>query len=366
VKALLVDPSSHGGIAVYTGLIARALSAAGQDVTVLGSQALPEAEATYALKRWLPRFEWGRPADAGLGFYVRRALVWGVSAGTVETVALARHWDVVHFQAPLNRRLDEWLVRTVRKLAPVVWTAHDVLPFEREEADRERFAAIYRAADLVLVHSAAAASQVRELAGVEALVVDHVVAPPLVSSDAATARARLGLPREGRILAALGFIRAYKGYDLLADVWARLGGEAPFLLVMGQVVGGEDAAEPLERLERTGRAEIRLGYASDEDLQLAIAASDVVLLPYTAASESGLMHQARALGTPVIASDVPLLAEAVVTTSAGRVVPRDVAAWAAAVTGPLPEAPPAPPTSAATAAAHVEAYDEALRRRRGP
>lgn len=366
MKALLIDPSSHGGIAVYTGLIARALSAAGQDVTVLGSQALPEAEAPYALKRWLPRLEWGRPADAGPGFFVRRAFVWGVSAVTVETVALAGRSDVVHFQAPLNRRLDASLIRAVRKLAPVVWTAHDVLPFERKEADSQRFAAIYRAADLVLVHGDAAAGQVRELAGVEPLVVDHVVAPPLVSSDPAAARERLGLPREGRILAALGFLRAYKGYDLLADVWDRLGRKAPFLLVMGQVVGGEDAAEPLERLKRTGRAEIRLGYASDEDLQLAIAASDAVLLPYTAASESGLMHQARALGTPVVAADVPLLADAVETTSAGRVVPRDVGAWAAAVTGPLPEVPPTPPSSAATAAAHVEAYEEARRRRRDP
>lgn len=366
MKALLVDPSTHGGIAVYTGLIAGALSAAGQDVTVLGSQALPKAEAPYALKRWLPRLEWGRPADAGPGFFVRRAFVWGVSAVTVETVALARRSDVVHFQAPLNRRLDASLIRAVRKLAPVVWTAHDVLPFERNEVDSQRFAAIYRAADLVLVHGDAAAGQVRELAGVEPLVIDHVVAPPLVSSDPAAARERLGLPREGRILAALGFLRDYKGYDLLADVWDRLGREAPFLLVMGQVVGGEVAAEPLERLERTGRAEIRLGYASDEDLQLAIAASDAVLLPYTAASESGLMHQARALGTPVVAADVPLLADAVETTSAGRVVPRDVGAWAAAVTGPLPEVPPTPPSSAATAAAHVEAYEEARRRRRGP
>ncbi|MBA2568144.1 MAG: glycosyltransferase family 4 protein [Actinobacteria bacterium] len=366
MKALLVDPSSHGGIAVYTSLIARALSAAGQDVTVLGSRALSKAEGPYALKRWLPQLEWGRPADAGPGFFVRRAFVWGMSAAAVETVALAGRADVVHFQAPLNRRLDASLIRAVRKLAPVVWTAHDVLPFERTAADSARFAAIYRAADLVLVHSAAAAGQVRELAGVEPLVVDHVVALPLVSLDPAAARERLGLPREGRILAALGFIRPYKGYDLLADVWGRLGDQAPYLLVMGQVVSGEDSAAPLAQLERTGRAEIRLGYASDEDLQLAIAAADAVLLPYTAASESGLMHQARSLGTPVVASDVPALAEAVEASSAGRVVPRNVDAWAAAVTGLLPESPPTPPTSAATAAAHVEAYDEARRRRRGP
>jgi glycosyltransferase involved in cell wall biosynthesis len=279
-------------------------------------------------------------------------------------LALTARPDVVHFQAPLNRRLDARLVRVLRRLAPVVWTAHDVLPFERTAEDADRFAAIYRAADLVLVHRPGAAEEVRSLAGVEPLVVEHVVAEPLVRASREEARSRLGLPTDGRLLAALGFVREYKGYDLLAETWERLGEEAPLLLVMGEVVSaGEDRVrEPLERLERSGRAVLRLEYASDADLQLAIAASDAVLLPYTVSSESGLLHQARALGVPVLSSDTPQLAAAVEAASAGRVLPRDAAAWAAAVTEPLPAAPPAPPSLAAAGRAHAEAYQEARRR----
>lgn len=362
---LLVDPSSHGGIATYTDLVASALVEAGAKPTVLGSRGLARGAPAYELKRWLPRMAWGRPADAGPRFLAGRAAGWAASALATEGLALLRRPDVIHFQAPVNRRLDPALLRALRPIAPVVWTAHDVLPFEGTRADASRFAAIYAAADLVLVHSAAAADEVRRLAGVEARVIEHVVAEPLSRPSRAEARAKLHLPDDGRILAALGFVRPYKGYDLLADTWERLGEQAPLLLVMGQVVpGGEaDVHGPLERLRQTGRALLRLEYASDTDLQLAIVASDALLLPYAVSSESGLLHQARALGVPVVASDARQLAAAVEATSAGRVVPRDAEAWSAAVTEELPAPPPAPPTLTATGRAHLAAYEEARNRR---
>jgi glycosyltransferase involved in cell wall biosynthesis len=364
-EIVLVDPSSHGGIAAYTGLIAQALLAAGARPTVLGSRALDVGQTPYAVRRWLPHQPWGRPAGAHAGFYARRAFAWGASALATWTLTLARRPDIVHFQAAINRRLDARLVRVLRRLAPVVWTAHDVLPFERAEGDTDLFAAIYAAADLVIVHSEGAAAELRGLAGVEPVVVDHVVAEPVVRASRAEARTRLGLPENGRIFAALGFVRAYKGYDLLADVWQALGADAPLLLLMGEVVAGTDrVAEPLERLERSGRADIRLGYASDVDLQLAISASDAILLPYAVSSESGLLHQARALGVPVLASDVPQLAGAVEAAAAGIVLPREVSAWSEAVTKPPPPPPRAAPTLAATGRAHVEAYEEARRRAR--
>lgn len=363
MRVLLVDPSSHGGIALYTALVARALVAAGAEPTVLASRGLARDERPYAVRRVLPRLRWGKPDDAGLRFYAGRAAGWAGSALAVTALALARRPGVIHFQAPINRRLDAKLVSASKRLAPVVWTAHDVLPFDRTAADESRFAAIYRAADLVIVHSEAAADEVHRLAGVEAAVVDHVAPEPIVEADRADARRRLGLPPDERILAALGFVRRYKRYGLLADVWERLGERAPLLLVVGEVMD-ESECSALERLERTGRAVVRAAYASDEELQLAVVASDALLLPYETSSESGLLHQARALGVPVLASDAPQLATSVRVTGAGRVVPGDVDAWSDAVTEPLPPAPSAPPTSQETGRAHLEAYERARKRRR--
>jgi glycosyltransferase involved in cell wall biosynthesis len=364
VKPLLVDPSGRGGIVRYTRLVARSLCLAGANPSVLASRGVsPSPNSPYEMRRWLPRQRWSRPRRAGLGFYALRGWTWLWSAAVVRLTVLVERPDVVHFQAPINRRLDAILLRQIARRTPVVWTAHDVLPPERAAADERRFASIYQAAHVVVVHGETAAAEVRLLAGVEPLVIEHVP-DDVVRIDRTDARRRLGLPEHERILGAIGFIRAYKGYDLLADVWERLGGSAPLLLVVGEAVG-DDVRSVIERLERTGRAIVRTGYASDDDLQLSLSAVDALLLPYVSASESGLIHLARAIRLPVVVSDAPQLAATVRAAGAGLVLPREIDAWAEAVTGELPPPPSKPPSLETVGRAHLEAYEEALRRARG-
>jgi glycosyltransferase involved in cell wall biosynthesis len=359
VRVLLVDPSSRGGIASYTAMIAKALRTAGGDPSVLGSSALAPAADPAPVMRRLPAEDWGRPDGAGLGFYARRAEAWARSALIIAATVARRRPDVVHFQAPINRRFDARLLRLLARRRPVIWTAHDVLPFESTDADRDRFAAIYRAVDRVIVHTEPAAEQVRTVAGVEPVVIEHPVPEGVERMSSAEARKRLGLAADGRLLCALGFIRAYKGYGLLADVWDRLGPEAPRLLVMGELLA-EEERPVLERLARSSRVELRLGYAEERDLQLAACAADALLLPYTTASDSGLVHLARAAGVPVIASDAPQLAASVSATHTGIVLPRDVELWASALTGELPAPPPMPPGLLDVGANHLAVYEQAL------
>jgi hypothetical protein len=100
-----------------------------------------------------------------------------------------------------------------------VWTAHDVLPAEPARSDPDRFASIYRAADLVVVHGETAAKEVDRLASVNPAIVEHVP-DDTVRVDRGEARRRLGVPEDERVLGALGFIRAWKGYELFAHVWS--------------------------------------------------------------------------------------------------------------------------------------------------
>jgi glycosyltransferase involved in cell wall biosynthesis len=194
------------------------------------------------------------------------------------------------------------------------------------------------------------------------MIVEHVP-DDMVRIERTDARRRLGLPESERIFGAIGFVRLHKGYDLLAQVWQRLGPRAPLLLVVGLAIGA-DARRVLDRLEGLARVIVRPGYASDEDLQLAVSAVDALLLPYITASESGLLHIARAVGLPVFASDAPALAASVRAIGGGVVLPREVGIWAEAVAGPLPPPPSAPPPLEAVGIAHLEAYEEAVRRAR--
>lgn len=363
IRPLLVDPSTRGGISAYTEMIGEALAAVGADPAVLGSCALGDADGPPPLAARLPAERWGKPQGATVGFYAGRLTAWARSAAVIAAAAARPAADVVHFQAPINRRLDAHLVRFLARRRPVVWTAHDVLPFECTDADRDRFAAIYAAADRVIVHTEPAAEQVRELADVEPDVIEHPVRSNFNRTDRASARRELGLPERGRVLAALGFIRPYKGYGLLADVWEQLGEAAPTLLLMGELL--IDEVRPvIDRIASCPAADVRLGYASERELELAVCASDALLLPYVNASDSGLVHLGRAAGVPVLASDVPQLAASVRASRAGAVVPRKPDAWAAAVTGELPPPPPRPPAPAEVGLRHLDVYRRARAGRR--
>lgn len=358
MRVLLVDPSDRGGIAVYTDLVAQALNAAEAQPQLLGSKALASTQRSYPVHALLPVQRWGRPEGAGARFYLRRLVDWVRSMAVLERVVRGVRPDVVHFQFGINRRLDAAMVRRIRRVVPVVWTAHDVLPFERTYSDRARFASIYKTVDRVIVHGERAAAEVAELAGVGARVIEHPSPRRLTHLSKAEARARLDLPEDERVLVAPGFIRPYKGYDLLASTWEELGDAAPLLVVMGELLA-ESERPVVERLARLDRVRVELGYASAEDLEAAVVASDAVLLPYREASDSGLVHLARSSKTPVIASDAPQLAESVRSTGAGVVVRREVDAWRAAVIGDLPDRPSPPPPLAAVGRAHVSVYEEA-------
>ena len=130
MRPLLIDPSGRGGIVRYTRLLAQALHVAGAQPTVLGCRTVSRARGPYAIRSWLPKQRWGRPQQRALWptFYSGRALAWLLSAGVVDLTVRLDRPDVVHFQSPINRHFDAQLLRHVRQRAPVVWTAHDVLP----------------------------------------------------------------------------------------------------------------------------------------------------------------------------------------------------------------------------------------------
>ena len=359
IRVLLVDPSSRGGIAAYTALVTKALSEAGACPTVLGSVALEPSSIEAPAVLALPADRWGKPRRAGPGFYARRLSTWLRSANAVLREVRRRRPDVVHFQVAINRRFDAVLIRRLSRRAPVVWTAHNALPFERTARDAAWFAEIYRSADAVIVHNELTGRQLTDVSGVEPVIVAQVVPRKVVDVSREEARRQLGIQESGRVVAALGFIRPYKGYDLLADVWARLGKDAPLLLVMGELVVDSEQSV-VDRLAESDRVDLRLGYAPEQELQLAATAADALLLPYREASDSGLVHLARAVSIPVIASDQPQLASTVEATESGRVVPRDVEAWSDAVTGALPPPPPAPPGLREIGEDHVNVYRRVL------
>jgi glycosyltransferase involved in cell wall biosynthesis len=142
----------------------------------------------------------------------------------------------------------------------------------------------------------------------------------------AAALAALGLPADGNTRYALffGFIRAYKGLDVLLEAWAdpRLAALPVKLIIAGEFY--EDAA-PYEVLIKQYNLESRLVRATDFIPNEAVAnyfcAADLVLQPYKNATQSGVSQVAYHFERPMLVTDVGGLAELIPDGEVGYVVP---------------------------------------------
>ena len=154
--------------------------------------------------------------------------------------------------------------------------------------------------------------------------------------DKREARRALGLDPEQPLLLFFGFVRRYKGLDLLLRAMPRVRSElepAPRLLVLGEFY--EERAETtalVNRLGLTAAVDLIDAYVPNEKVGLYFSAADVVVLPYRSATQSGIVQIAWQLERPVICTDVGGLAEVVRHEETGLVVPpEDPEALAAAV-----------------------------------
>jgi glycosyltransferase involved in cell wall biosynthesis len=298
VRVLLADPPAF--TPPYDHALASALARAGAEVELVTSP-----------------FRFGEaPAPDG---YRRTELFYPVSSRVFRRsrlripvkllehpVGLARlrrrRADIVHLQWLAAPELDD---RLLRVSAPLVFTAHDVLP-RRTAAKRDLWRRLFGRFARIVVHSERARDQLAELVDPERL---RVIPHPVFPSDPQRRD-------DGRTLLSLGIIREYKGLPDAIEATTRIGGAR--LLVVG---------DPLESVERYraaagDKAEWRLGYLSDDEIDRALGEATVALFPYRPEiDQSGALLLALGAGVPVVAYDVGGLGEPVRRYEAGRVVP---------------------------------------------
>lgn len=140
----------------------------------------------------------------------------------------------------------------------------------------------------------------------------------------AEALRRLGLDPQYRYLLFFGFIRAYKGLDVLLEAFAdeRLRQLPLKLIVAGEFY--EDAA-PYEELIRRHQLENRLVRATEFIPNSRVAdyfcAAELVVQPYKDATQSGVSQIAYHFERPMLVTDVGGLAELIPNGEVGYVVP---------------------------------------------
>jgi len=223
-----------------------------------------------------------------------------------------------------------------RAATPVCFLCHNAIPHERTRVDLALLRYAYGPAGAFITHSAQDRQDLQRLCpGATVLENPHptydVFGAGRPPDD--QARASLGLTGK-RVLLFFGFVRAYKGLDVLLDAVAALDPrEGYHLLVVGEFYEPRRKYEPrLETLAARGQLTLVDRYVPNEDLPRYFAAADLVVVPYLSATQSGVIQIAYAFGKPVVATTVGGIPEVVLPERTGYLVPPgDAGAIAAAV-----------------------------------
>jgi glycosyltransferase involved in cell wall biosynthesis len=283
MRVVIADPPAF--TPPYDHELAAALARAGADVELVTSRFRFGAVAEPDGYR---RREIFYPVSSRLFKRSRLRLPLKVLEHPLGLVRLARApADIVHLQWLAAPELD---ARLLRHDAPLVFTAHDLLP-RRTASKVALWRRLFDRFDGVVVHSQRGRDALIEfgVADGKLRLIPHPVFPGSVERH-----------DDGSTVLALGLVRPYKQLDQAREAVARVSGA---------------------RLRVAGDAN---GFVPETEIDRALAESTVAVFPYRAElDQSGALLRALGAGLPAVVYDVGGLAEPVRAFGAGRVVAAD-------------------------------------------
>lgn len=335
MKVAVIGPTHpyKGGIAQHTTELARRLADGGHDV-VLHSWKAQYPQRLYPGKMTVSDAE----RDVADFDRVERRLAWYSPWSWVRTGRRLRDADLVlvahsnPFQIPHHWTVLRSIGRRPQGQARVM-VAHNVVPHDASPMQERAVRLLAGSVDHVVVHSADEARRAATLLPN----VPHTQLPLPPFGPAVTAAAATGERRDdGTVrLLALGFVRPYKGLDVLIaamrdvpHVHLTIRGECWDDALADTIRSA--AAEPALH----GRVDFLPGYVDEREFAELFASHDMAALPYLEATGSQNSALSFAYGRPVLVSDLPALVSDVRDGVNGIVVPPgDVEAWRAALAG---------------------------------
>lgn len=237
-----------------------------------------------------------------------------------------------------HANLSSRMLRAIREKAgfQIAVLLHDTIPLDHPEytrADqvetfRRKVAAISAHADVV-IHSAQATRETNELQLKKFGRVPAGIVSPLGVSipDPDNAELPDGIDLARGYFVTVGTIEPRKNHQLLLDVWESIAhkyGPMPHLYIVGN--RGWAEASLLDRLDQGVAGVSVLNGLSDSGVAALVSHADALLFPSLAEGFGLPALEARALGTQVICTDLPIFRE-LLGIEAVYLPPGDIYSW---------------------------------------
>lgn len=219
---------------------------------------------------------------------------------------------VVRYWLPFMGPCLGTLLRRVKKNrhTRVVCIADNIIPHEKRPGDRPFTRYFLKAVDACITMSEKVLGDLRSMAPkMPARFVLHPLYDnfgPIVPK--AEARKKLGIAEEVPLLLFFGFIRKYKGLDLLFEAISIVKDNfrQPFkVIVAGEYY--EDSRPYTEQIDKLGIADcliLRTDFIPDNEVRYYLCAADMVVQPYRSATQSGVTPLAYHFEIPMIVTNV--------------------------------------------------------------
>jgi glycosyltransferase involved in cell wall biosynthesis len=250
---------------------------------------------------------------------------------------------VVRYWLPLMGPALGTILRKIKKNrhTKVIAVTDNVIPHEKRPGDKPFTHYFLKPCDAFITMSNKVMKDLKSIEpGKPAIQVAH----PLYDNFGAAiskeaARQELGLGSEERVMLFFGFIRKYKGLDILLDAMALLkarvsnsGLQVPTLLIAGEFYEDEKIyQQKIDELGIRDNLVLKAHFITDSEVKNYFCAADVVVQPYRNATQSGVTPLAYHFEIPMIVTNVGALPDYVPHEKTGLVAAPTAASLAAAI-----------------------------------
>ena len=215
--------------------------------------------------------------------------------------------------------------------AKVLFICHNVIPHDVSRAHLSLVKMLLKKGDFAIVHSDREMALVRSaVPTIRVMKHFHPTYEFFASAGKhkltlEEARDKLRISKDKLVMLFFGFVRRYKGLDLLIEAMPKVCKSVDAeLLIVGEFWDKRIEYERMiERASLQQNVRIIDRYVPDNEVALYFTAADIVILPYREATQSGVVQIAYAFHKPVITTDVGGLPEVVQDGRTGYVVPSE-------------------------------------------